>query len=799
MTRVVRGIWAALLLPLLLWSSGRHPAACGPFLPNALFVRDRHPDVPFTAFATGTVGVLPTTYARSYLAVAYRQFSGVTTTPEEARALVGLWSARLGVPLPDAPVPASASTAGSRYFVGTTPWETARKDIAGLPPAARVSTYAEVPGKEFVYYDDVLADALETASETLRDRQTQYGADGRWLREWVIAQDAVFAIGSVSVDATAAAAADTGAAPTRTPTLPALLPADSPALARADRAYQRAAFQFYARQFQPARDAFLAIAQDASSPWRAIAPYLAARCLIRAASLAPAASPEVDRQYAQAVEDLRAVAASQAPESLRASARGLIDYVRLRRAALPESKQTDLTLGTVSASFLKPQRQALVGADLEQLTWLLDMSAQTTPATPAAREMPDLVQWLRTFQSEQAGDSEGAAVAAWRAQSSSLPWLVAALTHVRPGNAAVDDLLRAAALVPSSSPAFTTLTFHRARLSIERGDLAGARAMLDPLLTSPSASAVPRSAFNALSALRLRTARSLEEFLQDAAQPTIVLSDGLSANIGSDLETGATVPTGITREPDRWPTYPGRDAGMRLLTPDSRPQVNRLPLADLIASSTSTALPAPVRQDITVAAFTRAVLLKDVEHTRVTARALQSMYPALSGDLATVVDATSAEAQTVAAIWLILRNPGFSPYVPEGLGRFSLITNRDPLRDNWWCRGDGEMRLSLPADRPESDLWPAYLDEAARTRVRAQLDGIRDSAGEFLGRETLAWADRAPADPRIPQALHLVVQTTRYRACGGDGAGKWSQAAYRRLHQKYPASEWAKRTRYWYQ
>ena len=67
--------------------------------------------------------------------------------------------------------------------------------------------------------------------------------------------------------------------------VPTMLSADAPALAQADRAYQIAAAHFYAGAFVEAEAAFTAIARDNASPWRTIAPYLAARAIVRQATL----------------------------------------------------------------------------------------------------------------------------------------------------------------------------------------------------------------------------------------------------------------------------------------------------------------------------------------------------------------------------------------------------------------------------------------------------------------------------------------------------------------------------------
>jgi hypothetical protein len=61
----------------------------------------------------------------------------------------------------------------------------------------------------------------------------------------------------------------------------------------------------------------------------------------------------------------------------------------------------------------------------------------------------------------------------------------------------------------------------------------------------------------------------------------------------------------------------------------------------------------------------------------------------------------------------------------------------------------------------------------------------------------VAWATRNPSDPRVPEALHLAVNATRY-GCTDKQTGKWSKAAYDFLHRRYPNNAWTKRTPYWF-
>jgi hypothetical protein len=236
MTKQLR-CFVSLLLALLLFNSTT-ALACGPISLAAIFVFTVHPGYPLDRFAAGRLGVVQPTYARSYLYVAYRHLSGSGFTTEEQKALTQLWKERLDYQW----------SAGDEDWIKR--WLYARRTVATQDPAT-ISVYRnrEKPD-EYESYLNCQKDAFETAIATLNDRIAKYGADRAPVRTWLEAQDQVFNnCGGGSV-------------------IPAQLPADADAdaLMRADRAYQIAAANFYAGNFDEARKGFEAIAADAKDP-----------------------------------------------------------------------------------------------------------------------------------------------------------------------------------------------------------------------------------------------------------------------------------------------------------------------------------------------------------------------------------------------------------------------------------------------------------------------------------------------------------------------------------------------------
>ncbi len=179
--------------------------------------------------------------------------------------------------------------------------------LVGAPPLDHIDRFA--PTSEHSYYLNCGDDAFRNAAATL-GAHFQAGLSHDDLRAWVAAQDQVFAncdlLGQI----------------------PDPLPAGAAGWMQADRAYQIAAAEFYGGQFDAAASDFRRIAADRSSPWHGVAPYLAARALIRKTTL-------IDPSAALNAQDqLQKVLADPDAAPWQASARGLQRYLHIRSDAV---------------------------------------------------------------------------------------------------------------------------------------------------------------------------------------------------------------------------------------------------------------------------------------------------------------------------------------------------------------------------------------------------------------------------------------------------------------------------------
>ena len=70
--------------------------------------------------------------------------------------------------------------------------------------------------------------------------------------------------------------------------------------------------------------------------------------------------------------------------------------------------------------------------------------------------------------------------------------------------------------------------------------------------------------------------------------------------------------------------------------------------------------------------------------------------------------------------------------------------------------------------------------------------------GWEVGPMIISYSELHPDDPRVPEALHLVVRATRYPRWNQGSTGEVSRAAFRVLHRRYPGSPWTEKTPYWF-
>ncbi len=742
---VVFGILIFLATPSAIYS-------CGPFLESAIFSFEDRPDGSEETFAAGKLGIVQPGFQQAYLVVAFRYLSGLKLTAEQQKAALDVWNRSVvpeHVPEDDA--------------IGR--WSAARSKIPSVPPAPAISPYAVVSKDQpYFQYLNCPGDAFQNAISTLDDRAAKFGPSNGDLREWVSGEDQVFANcgGEAHV-------------------IPATLNSGS-ALLRADRIYQIAAAHFYARDFDEAVTQFDSIAKDRSSPWSGISSYLAARALVRKATLDHKENEQFDRKaMSEAQKRLETMVADPQSASVHEAAVKLLNFVRFRTE--PEKRVAELDRAIL---------QANLGANFKQNFWdyVLLLSRGEQGEDPS--------DWLQTFHGmrsnyaaasrEQAGKH---AIDQWQ-ETKSLPWLVAALAASDSHTPSAPLLLTAATDVPSSSPGYLTVRYYALHLMIGAGRSDTARRELDNLLNSSEFTLGSR---NLLNEERLKITTSLEDFLRHAPESPV------PAEV--DMNTGEEIP-GSSNE--NYPTDPlfNRYAAEVL--------VKRLPLRLLAQAAEAPVLPKHLRREIARGAWTRSILIGDSDSAEKLQTVLQDVDAPLWKTMEPFRLATNPVDKHFVAVFIILNNPGMRPSIRESSLRRATLGEVDNYRDNWWCANmnggpnwgqsyegyNQDFNLKF-VDRDPDFPFPGWLTEAEKSAATSQWRKLSSigTAPNYLTSEVLAYAKQHSQDPLVPQALHLAVRSTRF-GCTNVETTKLSKAAFDFLHEHYPQSEWSAKTKYYY-
>lgn len=184
----------------------------------------------------------------------------------------------------------------------------------------------------------------------------------------------------------------------------------------------------------------------------------------------------------------------------------------------------------------------------------------------------------------------------------------------------------------------------------------------------------------------------------------------------------------------------------------------------------------------------------------------------------------------------VLRSPALNVLItPHQRGRADSslgysespgLTGMDTFQhsdNNWWCAWQPERHRLTPSAMmyriffaPEEDgeelaaagasaalrplLSGSWLWQAQDLEEQAALAAIR-SAPQLLAERAIAWRGRGLFGGRAAgqdEALALAVRATRYGCQRQGGHGAWSRAAWELLRQRFPQSDAAARTRWWF-
>lgn len=789
-SRKLRSLLLCLAVLLFPWTAESH----SPYQPTVLFAHSNYPDRPISEFAKGRLGVVRPQWNRGYLMVAYRYLSGNPLSEREISSF--LQQSDLHPDTALKPYPPDIWLHWPEKHTAAQQWVRARaKYRKGKPPTT---------GFDWWNYSDggvCLQDSFLTAIRTLEDRARRYGSKSSQLQQWIDAQDQVYRFCSMELGGTNGSE------------IPEPLPATAEPLARADRAYQIAAAHFYAKDTKNALAEFEAIGRDVSSPWHTLGAYLAARTLLqRCASedlstFDPKLLAEVDARFAALADD------PTTSPGLKRSIVGLREYIALRLRPKEEYRRLtqQLSSGKSGERF---------GRDLSDLGFLMDRLLGDTPDFPNVdrwseayqkrakvwrsqqveelhkeAESMDLADWVLAIQFDMESSSS-AAKKQWE-RKKSLPWLVAALISCKGQDREAPVLIQAASKVEAESPAFATVSYHRARLLRERGDVSAASVVADGVLQDGSAN-LSLSVQNLFRSERMLTADSLETFLRYLPLQPVGFDNGVATRGEEE-----TCYAGTSSEP-RCESGVFEEGRPRILLPQidrvgARILNRELKLKDLIWIAESSMLPQNLRKVMAPALWARAVLLDRQQDASAIAPIVESARPELKPYLDKYAQARSLEDRRFLSAFAIVHYPGWRPFVPSTSPRVTRFDYADDFRDNWWGEVDvpGEIFRERSAEEKLIVKPPRFYSSADTEQAHRELQQLANlgASGDWLPDTLVDWARKHPEDERAPEALHFAMRAIRFAPSGSTNRSK---EIFVLLHKKYPQSPWTKKTKYWY-
>jgi hypothetical protein len=747
-----------------------------------VFARHTDPDAPYAKYAAGRLGIVQGTYRIRHLVIAYNTLSGRGLSPAEQ----------------------SAAEAVENHYT-TYPVQTPANTDQTWGPVSGSNERA-VPGQNYETFTNCLADAFNNASTSLADRRARYGkpgaADTPEIADWIAAQRAVFSNCSGPGE------------------IPQPVPANAPHWLRQDRAYQIAAAQFYALDYEDALAGFRAISADPTSPWAPLARYLVARVLIRTATVPYRRSvnpqenkdetAKVDATLAQAQAQLEGILRDPSMKPLYGQSHRLLDYVMLRIHPMEQAGELArrLTVG-------RPADDPDYWQNVIDLSFIYNSLPGYTPsldlndaqAALQAHPPSPLIRWLddlgRPLPRVHAGASNSGAlahradaVAAW--QSTRGPeWLVAALTLSSAGQQGSAELMAAARNLSPSSPAYASATYHRLRLAASSPTtrpVYDELSQLMPLIVESQ----PLSTVNQFADLQSSLSPTLEDYLQNATRRTVNLVNPVSGDIQPPPLQNIAL------------------CGVNIHAPETRHLSDqtalifnqRMPLRLLKEAALSSALPANVRFAVAHMAWTRALLLDDAETARSLSPDLAQCQPAFADWLNQYSAARTPQGRHVLGLLALMRFASTEPTVRAQLERdFAAY---DGMRDNWWCDYNPLAPDAGPADDTSTHLFgtvmvaiavqpdPPFLTAADRAQAQEEITRLQKipSASDYFAQQALTWVKDHPTDAHDAEVIGFAMRVVR-NACRSDKTGDLNHQLFDLLHRRFPSSEWATRYTTW--
>lgn len=624
-------------------------------------------------------------------------------------------------------------------------WSTIRNKALGLPPnkEIEIKTYKYTQRGGYNSYENCYADAFQFAAQTLSKRIEQYGVKSKEVITWVTGQDIVFS--NCGGDAL---------------NIPSNINYPKDHILIKDREYQVAAAYFYAGEFDHAKSLFQKIADDQDSPYNKISAYLVARNLVRKAFLSKEEG-FVKENLEEALSISNSLLTKPEFKELK---NALTNQIRRIQFYIKPNELTKELETLILTSSTVPD---LARNDFARL---LETNSEEAKADSS------MADWILNFRTEEKKASLDYALKKWK-DTKSTPWFVSVITKISPDHTDVKLILDEGRNYKKDNYAYLTVSYHRIRLLLEQGRILAAQNLLAEVLADPQLNTSDKNLF-----LNFRPylVNSEKEFIESAHLKPIGHSyDDDSNELFEDKFDKTKVAPHFTK------------AFAQIWN-------QRIPIDKMVKIYSKEKVPTHLEKNFLFALFAKAILLNRIDIMTALIPGL-SLHPELRKELALFQKANTKEEKEFAGILTLLRLPGIKPNVQFGYFR-SNISQIDDYRDNWWC-AFSELKEEDNVLFPRHPIFKytrlKFISEQEDKQAKLEWETLtrQGTAPDYLSSRVIEFSKTLPNNPDLPEALHLVVKTTRF-GCTGDKTSEYSKNAFRILHKKFPKSEWANKTQF---
>ena len=709
--------------------------ASGDYGPSyTMFKAYRAPDIPLERFQAGELGVLQPGMRRVYLYTAWR---AISLGPKVA---------------------ASPGTPGGLARADGSAFSNGWQQAAAAPQEQAAPSRLDIPALLHLAADDPAVNAYyacpeaanEQAGRTYRMLAARQDADKARIAAWVRAQ---YQVGLACAEAEAARYRY-GAEKEKAPQLaqPAPLPDSEPLFWRQLRDYQRAAWHFHLEHYAESTPAFERIGATRGHPMQGLGAYLALRSDIRRAlAVQEKALAPRDKEARWLEQRGAAILADASLAPMHEPTRALLRSMRARLTPEIRLEELNRYLADPAAD---PFAQDRLG----------DWAVVIDDDKLKAGKHYDFVDWIETLRACDQRNNPTCAVQARHAlerwqKTRARTWLTAAMML---SQSLPPELERAALEVGADDPSWLTVHYHLARLYRLAGRQQEARAIGEAALQRK----LSPGTRNLFREERFAVASSVK----DAAAWLLRTNVDFAKNDAEQKEDMIN------------------DDGLLWFKVG-------LPVAGMVELARVDTLPKPVRARAAGAAWLRVSLLDMPEQGNQAAELAAQLVPELAASAQRYRRAASSAERRHIALVASLRF-GLSAQLdmsPQPVVR----RNDDEITASGWCKFDGK-EFSQGGDERLAWRFPAMpaTGAAEAGQELARLAPMKTATG-VVGDDVLQWLGSHPKDPELPWLLYVVVQSTR-GGCLDPDAGSLSKKAFTLLHKRYPGSEWAQQTPYFY-